>query len=106
MPSKASPVMRRLQRQSAFRPMISAESGAIFQRRCFWQSKTPSTRTSLPSVRPLPFAVEGFTIVYGDNGSGKSGYGRLLRGLCRARRDRAERILGDVYAQTTRRPLK
>lgn len=54
----------------------------------------------------LPFAVEGFTIVYGDNGSGKSGYGRLLRGLCRARRDRAERILGDVYAQTSPPPAQ
>jgi energy-coupling factor transporter ATP-binding protein EcfA2 len=33
----------------------------------------------------LNFAPTGMTIVYGDNGSGKSGYARILKRACRAR---------------------
>ncbi|MGH7830059.1 MAG: AAA family ATPase, partial [Candidatus Binatia bacterium] len=40
----------------------------------------------------LPFAEKGLTVVYGDNGSGKSGYGRVLKRACRAR-DQTEDIL-------------
>lgn len=32
----------------------------------------------------LPFAVDGLTLIYGHNGSGKSGYCRILKKLCRA----------------------
>ena len=52
----------------------------------------------LVSGQELPFAPKGITLIYGDNGSGKSGYSRILKQLCRARRDRPERVLGDVYA--------
>ncbi|MEN6547636.1 MAG: AAA family ATPase [Armatimonadia bacterium] len=33
----------------------------------------------------LSFAHDGLTIVYGDNGTGKSGYVRILKKVCRAR---------------------
>ena len=33
----------------------------------------------------LVFAEKGITIIYGDNGSGKSGYSRVLKRACRAR---------------------
>lgn len=33
----------------------------------------------------LPFALDGITVVYGENGSGKSGYCRIAKKLCRAR---------------------
>ena len=33
----------------------------------------------------LPFGPTGLTIVYGDNGAGKSGYARVLKRACRAR---------------------
>lgn len=39
----------------------------------------------------LPFADKGITVIYGDNGSGKSGYARVLKRACRAR-DQAEDI--------------
>ena len=37
-----------------------------------------------PNQPPLSFAVNGITIVYGANASGKSGYCRIARQLCRS----------------------
>ncbi len=39
----------------------------------------------------LPFSAAGMTVIYGDNGSGKSGYTRVLKRACRAR-DQMEAI--------------
>lgn len=40
----------------------------------------------------------GLTIIYGDNGSGKSGYARILKRACRARMSgRGEEIIPDIY---------
>lgn len=39
----------------------------------------------------LPFSATGMTVIYGDNGSGKSGYSRVLKRACRAR-DQMETI--------------
>ncbi|KAE8756114.1 AAA family ATPase [Paraburkholderia madseniana] len=39
----------------------------------------------------LPFGSPGLTVIYGDNGSGKSGYSRVLKRACRAR-DQVEAI--------------
>lgn len=40
----------------------------------------------------LQFGPKGLTVIYGDNGSGKSGYSRVLKKACRAR-DQSEQIL-------------
>ena len=40
----------------------------------------------------LSFGKDGLTIIYGDNGSGKSGFSRVLKKACRAR-DQSEPIL-------------
>jgi energy-coupling factor transporter ATP-binding protein EcfA2 len=50
----------------------------------------------------LPFALSGITLVYGQNGSGKTGYARILKQLCRARRDKDEPLLGNVYKAVTK----
>lgn len=42
------------------------------------------------------FAESGVTVVYGDNGSGKSGYARILKLACQAR-DKDEDILPNVF---------
>lgn len=42
----------------------------------------------------LPFAPTGMTVIYGGNGSGKSGYARVLKRACRARD--AEGVLPDA----------
>lgn len=48
------------------------------------------------SKGPIRFAAEGLTIVYGDNGAGKSGVARVLKKVCRAS-DPGGEILPDVY---------
>ena len=54
---------------------------------------------ALASEEPLTFALNGLTIVYGDNGSGKSGYARLLKRITRARHQ--EDVLSNVFEDTT-----
>ncbi|OKO69730.1 DNA repair protein [Bradyrhizobium sp. NAS80.1] len=44
----------------------------------------------------LPFETKGLTVVYGDNGAGKSGYARILKRACRARFP--GEIMPDAYA--------
>jgi energy-coupling factor transporter ATP-binding protein EcfA2 len=51
----------------------------------------------------LSFGSAGITIVFGYNGSGKTGYARILKQLCRARRSGPELILGNVYS-TSKQP--
>jgi energy-coupling factor transporter ATP-binding protein EcfA2 len=50
---------------------------------------------ALAEDQTLKFAP-GLTVVYGDNAAGKTGYIRILKSACRARRQ--ERILGNVVA--------
>ena len=47
----------------------------------------------------LPFEPEGLTIIYGRNGSGKSGFVRILRTACRTRTENPEKlkVLTNVY---------
>lgn len=54
---------------------------------------------ALESHEPLTFGQRGLTIVYGDNGSGKSGYARLLKRITRARHK--EEVLTDVFRDTS-----
>ncbi|TBR75519.1 MAG: ATPase [Burkholderiaceae bacterium] len=44
----------------------------------------------------LAFSAAGMTVIYGDNGSGKSGYSRVLKRACRAR-DQAEAIYPNAH---------
>lgn len=68
----------------------------------------------------LTFSPEGLTVIYGGNGSGKSGYGRVLKRACRARdnegihpdatdpaaKDHVPRATFDVEIGTVARSLK
>ncbi|TKW61687.1 MAG: hypothetical protein DI628_03405 [Blastochloris viridis] len=52
---------------------------------------------ALAENQDLLFAPKGLTVIYGDNGSGKSGYTRILKQVCRARVRRNENVLGNIY---------
>ncbi|MBV2184550.1 MAG: AAA family ATPase [Rhizobium sp.] len=56
----------------------------------------------LASGQTLSFAVNGLTIVYGENGSGKSGYCKLLKQICRARRERNDEVVLENAYSTDR----
>lgn len=53
---------------------------------------------SLAPNQSLSFASEGLTVVYGDNGAGKTGYERILRQVCRARGP-APPLRGNVFSE-------
>jgi len=51
----------------------------------------------------IGFALEGLTIIYGDNGAGKSGYARVFKHACHAR-EKGEPILANVAVKLTAKP--
>jgi energy-coupling factor transporter ATP-binding protein EcfA2 len=81
-------------------------------------SRTATTRTAtiLTSIsdvkhanrlapnQTLLFAESGITLIYGYNGSGKTGYGRILKQVCRSRHEKQEPILGDVFSTAAAEP--
>jgi energy-coupling factor transporter ATP-binding protein EcfA2 len=56
---------------------------------------------ALATGQKLAFDKTGVTVVYGDNGSGKSGYTRILKKVCRARLPRDNKIIPNIYASKT-----
>ena len=52
---------------------------------------------ALAEGQRLSFDKSGMTVIYGDNGSGKSGYARVLKKVCRARMPGDEAILRNIY---------
>ncbi len=55
---------------------------------------------ALAEDQSLEFQKKGLTVVYGDNGAGKSGYSRILKHACLARGKTPE-ILGNVFEVST-----
>lgn len=47
--------------------------------------RNPTAINALASQQELSFEPSGLTVIYGDNGSGKSGYVRVLKHACRSR---------------------
>lgn len=66
---------------------------------CLLAIERPEHVNAIESKEPLTFEPQGLTIVYGDNGSGKSGYARLLKRVTRARH--REDVLTDVFRDTS-----
>jgi ABC-type cobalamin/Fe3+-siderophores transport system ATPase subunit len=52
---------------------------------------------ALAGKQTLSFCDKGITTVYGDNGSGKSGYVRILKSACRARLERGFEVRPNIY---------
>lgn len=51
----------------------------------------------------MPFGLKGITVVYGENGSGKSSFARILKRACRAR-DTKEPIHQNVFDENEKGP--
>ena len=60
---------------------------------------------AIPDGSSLPFGHEGLTVIYGENGSGKSGYTRVMKRACSAR-DTKESILPDAFKKLRPSPAK
>ena len=58
----------------------------------------------LATGQTLTFKESGLTIVYGQNGTGKSGYTRVLKNACRSRH--AGEIMPDVYSSSPTKSAK
>ena len=67
-------------------------------------SENPITLLSIDSIEnieqlsprnPLKFAESGITVIYGNNGTGKSGYARILKKLCGKPHGRD--LIGNIY---------
>lgn len=58
---------------------------------------------ALAENQSLTFIPKGVTIIYGDNGAGKSGYVRILKNACRARmvKGKDDTILHNIYETPT-----
>lgn len=60
----------------------------------------------LPSDQEIVFgAAPGLTVIYGENGAGKSGYARVIKKACRARGTRQD-IKPDAFAAAAPGPAK
>ena len=58
----------------------------------------------LAEGQQLRFAIDGLTVIYGDNGSGKSGYCRIAKKLCRSLA--ADDLLGNVFEAGAKPPAE
>jgi hypothetical protein len=72
-----------------------ASQGAVGEPITILRIENTTGVNALAPDQKLEFAKDGLSIVYGDNGSGKSGYVRVLKHACRTR-DRSSKILRDV----------
>lgn len=78
-------------------PSTDASGGAVALESIFHHKGV----NALAESQSLKFGPR-LTLVYGDNGAGKTGYIRILKSACRARGQ--ERILGNVVSGST--PIK
>lgn len=58
----------------------------------------------LAANQTLSFAINGITLIYGDNGTGKSGYCRITKKLCRSLT--SEELIGDVFTGGAKPPAE
>lgn len=72
--------------KAAFAPITDAEiasEAASNEAIALLRIENPTGVNALATEQKLEFAKDGMTVIYGDNGSGKSGYVRVLKHACR-----------------------
>lgn len=81
-----------------YQPSDIANTG-ISSREVILKSITATSGiNAIPQGSKLDIAIEGLTVVYGNNGSGKSGYSRIIRNMGTSRTG-SKKILPNVYAE-------
>jgi hypothetical protein len=80
------------------------------------KSAAPQGRTLLCSLGPvsnlgqlaadqqLSFAIDGISLIYGDNGSGKSGYCRIAKKVCRS--PTSDPLIGNIFVKGAKPPAE
>jgi energy-coupling factor transporter ATP-binding protein EcfA2 len=58
---------------------------------------------ALVTEQSINFALDGITVIYGENGAGKSGYARVLKHACSAR-EKSEPILTNISTRAKETP--
>jgi energy-coupling factor transporter ATP-binding protein EcfA2 len=66
--------------------------------------KNTTNVNALLDAQELTFGNPGLTVIYGDNGSGKSGYARLIKSVVGARHH--EPVHTNVFAESANQPQK
>ena len=65
---------------------------------------SPKNVNSLSPEANLHFSASGLTVVFGENGSGKSGFSRILKKCCRAKDP--GNVLGNIYDKKSNVPAE
>lgn len=80
-------------------PLIPADlgpSGHVLRPVKLVAIREPRAVNALACDDGINFETDGITLIYGHNGSGKSGYARILKTITRAREE--IQVLGDIFA--------
>ena len=87
-------------------PKIGAFSGtgATFQPITLQRISEIQHVNAVENDSTIPFGHQGITVIYGENGSGKSSYARVLKRACRAR-DTKESILPNIFDSDEEGPV-
>lgn len=108
-------VLRRVRKAAGIEDKGSCDN-VPFAAEHFKGGAAAGTRSLLVSLGPvknlarlapdqrLSFALDGITLIYGDNGSGKTGYCRITKKVCRSLT--ADDLLGDVFTEGTKAPAE
>ncbi len=79
-------------------------TGAVGPRTLLVSLGSVKNLARLAANQTLSFAIDGVTLIYGDNGTGKSGYCRITKKLCRSLT--SEELIGDVFTGDAKPPAE
>lgn len=77
-----------------FADLISDSAGGL-KKVVLKEVHSVSGVNALVPNQSITFALDGLTVIYGENGAGKSGYARVFKHACHAR-EKSQPILGNV----------
>lgn len=85
------------------RGSIKTVEGSTKHKVIIQKIENPKNVNALSGIAKLQFALDGLTVVYGENGTGKSGYNRILKKVCKSRA--VEDVYPDVFSSSGIKPI-